>query len=72
METDELKEAIGRLKSSRHQRVDTSPGSTFEALLEQRIGDVERHVDELKSRINGLMFTVAAAIIAQLVISLVT
>ncbi len=71
MERDDLKEAISSLKSKGLRKVDVSPGSTFEALLEQRIQDMERHVDELKNRINGLVFVVVGAVIAQLVLSLI-
>ena len=70
MERDELKEAIGRLRGTSRPKVDVSPGSTFEALLEQRIRDMERHVDELKARINWMMFLIAGAIIAQIVLGL--
>lgn len=71
MAPDELKEAIRRLKGPGPKGVDLSPASTFEALLEQRLREVERNVGELKDRINGLVFVVIGAIIVQVVLGLV-
>ena len=68
MGSDELGDAIRRLRTPSSPGVDLSPASTFDALLEQRISQLERHVDELKTRVNGLIFLVAGAVIAQIVL----
>lgn len=70
VESDELKNALRKLRKPPLAGVDLSPASTFDALLEQRIGHLERHVDELKTRINGLVFLVAGAVIIQIVLGL--
>ncbi len=70
MGSEELKEAIRRLRGPRPRGVNLSPTSPFEALLDQRIKDMERNVSELKGRINGLVFVVVGAIIAQVILGL--
>ena len=70
MGSDELKNAIRKLRKPSSPAVDLSPASTFDALLEQRIGHLERNVDELKTRVNGLVFLVAGAVIVQIVLGL--
>ncbi len=69
MESDELKDALQKLRRPRAPQVDLSPASTFDALLDQRLGHLERHVEELKTRINGLVFLVIGAVVAQIVLS---
>ena len=69
MESDELKDALRKLRRPRPPEVDLSPASTFDALLDQRLGHLERHVEELKTRINGLVFLVIGAVVAQIVLS---
>lgn len=70
MESDPLKDALRRLRRPRPPEVDVSPASTFDALLDQRLDHLERHVEELKTRINGLVFLVIGAVIAQVVLSI--
>lgn len=70
MGTKELEEAIRRLRGPGRERVDTSPESTFEALLDVRLKALERQVGELRGRVNGLLFAVATAIVVQLVLGL--
>ena len=69
MDSDELKDALRKLRRPRPPEVDLSPASTFDALLDQRLGHLERHVEELKTRINGLVFLVIGAVVAQIVLS---
>ena len=69
MESDPLKDALRKLRRPRPPEVDLSPASTFDALLDQRLGHLERHVEELKTRINGLVFLVIGAVVAQIVLS---
>ena len=68
MDSDRLKDAIRRLRRPQTSEVDLSPASTFDALLDQRLDHLERHVEELKKRINGLLFLVLAAVVAQVVL----
>ncbi|MDA0988936.1 MAG: hypothetical protein O2783_07435 [Chloroflexi bacterium] len=70
MGSDELKNALRKHRKPSLAGVDLSPASTFDALLEQRIGHLERMVDELKARVNGLVFLVAGAVIIQIVLGL--
>ena len=70
MESDPLRDALRRLRRPRPPEVDLSPVSTFDALLDQRLDHLERHVEELKTRINGLVFLVIGAVIAQVVLSI--
>ena len=72
MGSDPLKDAIRRLRRPRppEAEVSLSPASTFDALLDQRLDHLERQVDELKTRINGLMFLVIGAVVAQIILSL--
>ena len=69
MESSELKDALRKLRRPRAPEVDLSPASTFDALLDQRLGHLERHVEELKTRINGLVFLVIGAVVAQIDLS---
>lgn len=70
MESDPLKDALRRLRRPRPPEVDLSPASTFDALLDHRLDHLERQVDELKKRINGLVFLVIGAVVAQVVLSI--
>ena len=51
--------------------VDLGPGSTFEALLDQRMCSLEASMGELKERVNGLIFLVVGAALVQVVLRLV-
>ncbi len=70
MGSEDLKNAMRRLRGSSPRGVNLSPSSTFDALLDQRMGHLERTVDELKTRVNGLVFLVAGAVIVQVVLRL--
>ena len=73
MGAKELNSAIRRLRKGRPpQGVNTSPDSPFEALLELRMKALERQVEEVKGRVNGLLFAVLAAIVIQLVLGLIS
>ena len=66
-----LRQVLGKLgRASKGRKLDVSPDSPFDALLEQRIQALERQVEELKGRINGLMLAVAGAVIIQLILGL--
>ena len=70
MPSEEIREAAKRLRRDLWDGVDLSPRSAFDALLDARLNVLERQVDELKGRVNGLIFLVIAAVIVQIVISL--
>ena len=67
-----LEEAIQGLKRTRPAGIETSPTSTFEALLDQRIKNLERQVEELKARTNWVLVALLGAIVAQVVSRLMT
>ena len=68
MSDKEIRDAVRKLRRPPAPGLDLSPASTFDALLEQRIGHLERHVEELKTRINGLVFLVAGAVVVQIIL----
>ena len=70
MASEELKKAIEKLKRPPEGGVDLSPRTPFDALLAERIKGLERQVDELKGRVNGLMLLVAGAVIVQVILNL--
>lgn len=70
MPSEEMREAARRLRRDLWDGVNLSPRSAFDALLDARLNVLERQVDELKGRVNGLIFLVIAAVIVQIVIGL--
>ncbi|MBI4297845.1 MAG: hypothetical protein HY676_04870 [Chloroflexi bacterium] len=64
-------EALRRLRRPSPKPVNLTPASTFEAILEERIQGLAHQVDELKSRVNGLVFVVVGAVVVQIVLGLV-
>lgn len=66
----ELDDAIRRLRRPARRGVNTAPESPFEALLELRMKALEHQLEELKGRVNGLLFAVVAAIVIQLILGL--
>lgn len=47
------------------------PATAFDVLLQERINALERGLDEVKGRVNGLIFLVVGAVVAQVVLGLV-
>ncbi len=70
MASEELKKAIRKLRRPSEAGVDLSPRTPFDALLAEQIKGLERQVEELKGRVNGLMLLVAGAVIVQVVLNL--
>ena len=70
MPSEEMREAARRLRRDLWDGVNLSPRSAFDALLDARLNVLERQVDELKGRVNGLIFLVIAAVIVQIVMGL--
>ena len=49
---------------------DLGPGSTFEALLDQRLKDLAAEMAEIKLRVNGLLFVIVGALIVDVALRL--
>ena len=77
MAAERLHRTLRRLRKSADPaaalpgEIDLGPGSTFEALLDQRMSSLEAAVGELKERVNGLIFLVVGAALVQVVLRLV-
>jgi hypothetical protein len=73
---DSLERAIADLGARwRRSRADDAlveglTPAAFRAVVAQRLHALERDVAEVRARINGLMFVVAGAVVAQLVLRL--
>lgn len=68
-----LEDAIARLGKRRH----TEPAvpsrlspEAFRAVVDERLRALERQLDEVKSRVNGLIFLLAGAVATQVVLRL--
>jgi hypothetical protein len=60
-----------RSRTSRPSRIDAVEAMTpeaFRAVVAQRLQALERDVAEVRARINGLLFVVAGAVVAQLLL----
>ena len=74
---DPVKRAIARLRSSLEtpraplSRINLSPGSPFEALIEARQRELEREMEEVKGSVNGLIFLVVGTALVQVVMRLI-
>jgi len=47
--------------------VEISPGCPFGALVEERLKDMERNIQEVKGRINGLIFLILGLILTEVI-----
>ena len=66
-----LREALGRFRRRPEKEgVDLSPDTPFDALLDLRIGAIEKQVEELRGRLNGLMFTILGAVVIQVLLGI--
>jgi hypothetical protein len=70
--SEELISAMRKLagRGRRHSSLDISPGCAFGAVVEERLRDLERHIDEVKGRLSGLLFLVTGAVVVQVIIKL--
>jgi hypothetical protein len=48
-----------------------SPGCTFGALVEERLKEMEANIQEVKARINGLIFLIIGLVVAEVIMHLV-
>jgi len=64
---------LGRGRARRHEEPvpveGLSPGA-FRAVVDERLRNLERQLDEVKGRVNGLIFLLAGAVASQLVLRL--
>jgi len=69
-----LERAIARLRRSPPPRDEeplaTLSGPAFRATVNERLRGLERQLDEVKGRVNGLIFLLAGTVAAQLVLRL--
>ncbi len=69
MKRDEFKDALRKLFGKKPRvRIEVSPESPFDVLLQERIASLEREIQEVKGRVNGLLFLVVGAVIVQVVL----
>ncbi|TMG00845.1 MAG: hypothetical protein E6I09_12995 [Chloroflexi bacterium] len=71
--TDALERAIARFRRSPERNgkaPEPSSAAAFRAAVELRLSNLERDVGDLKGRINGLIFVVLGAVIAQVLLRL--
>ncbi|MDO8531413.1 MAG: hypothetical protein Q7T26_04480 [Dehalococcoidia bacterium] len=61
----------GREGQANGARVEVAPASAFEAVLEQRLKELEAQVEEVKGRVNGLLYLVAGTVLLEVVLRLV-
>lgn len=71
-----LERAIIGLRRSRTQQHATGTATglspaAFRAVVDERLRNLERQLDEVKGRVNGLIFLLAGAVAAQFVLRLV-
>ena len=70
-----LKKAVSRLarpgRATSAPPLDVAPGCTFGAGVAERLKALEQGMGEVKGRLNGLIFVVIGAVVADLVTRLV-
>lgn len=62
-----LEAAVGQA-AQRSQRV--SANAAFRAAVEHRLRNLESQLEEVKSRLNGLLFFIASTVVAQVLLRL--
>jgi hypothetical protein len=66
-----LEHALARFARARRATAQSpATPSTFRAVVEQRLQNVERQLDELKGRVNGLLFLLAGTVAVEVVLRL--
>ena len=61
----------GARASSNGEMLEVMTAPAFRAVVAQRLRALERDVAEVRTRVNGLLFVVAGAVVTQLVLRLV-
>jgi hypothetical protein len=74
---DKSGEALARVikrwrdgNAARNSALETMSPPAFRAIVAERLRNLERELVEVRSRVNGLMFVVAGAVITQVVLRL--
>lgn len=73
-----LEDAIARIAGARRdgrgdvvpEHIESLSSPAFRALVAERLRILDRDVAEVRSRVNGLLFVVAGAVVTQLVLRL--
>ncbi|MGD0205416.1 MAG: hypothetical protein ABSB57_03105 [Dehalococcoidia bacterium] len=60
-----------RQRAAQKEGTETSNGDPFRAVVEERLHHLEQQLDELKGRVNGLIFLVAGTALTQVIIKLI-
>jgi hypothetical protein len=71
---DPLKDALARLRRPAGPPptpLQLGPTTAFEVAVDQRLRNLEARVEEVKGRINGLIFLLVGAVLLELVMRLV-
>ncbi len=66
-----LERALARLRREREDestRTDWLSPQAFRAVVDERLRSLERQLDEVKGRVNGLIFLLAGTVAAQLIL----
>jgi len=73
MNLTEMKEAEAPPARRRSVRRAGSRGSSvaFQAVVEERLRSLEKQLDELKGRVNGLIFLIIGVVVTQVILGLV-
>lgn len=72
MKAGELTHAIARLRRVHDPSIplEAMTAPAFRAIVAERLRALERDVAEVRSRVNGLLFVVAGAVVTQIVLRL--
>jgi hypothetical protein len=60
-----------RQRAAQKEGTETSSDDPFRAVVEERLHHLEQQLDELKGRVNGLIFLVAGTALTQVIIKLI-
>ncbi len=74
MAHEELTRALRALRGKDRQTLppfNVEPGCPFGAVVRERLTDLQRQVEEVKERLNGLLFLVVGAVVVDIVLRLV-
>ncbi len=66
-----LERTLARIAKARRTAEAPPPAQTFRAVMEERLRNLERQLDEVKGRVNGLLFLLAGAVATEVVLRLV-
>lgn len=69
--TQELKRTIALLGGKSSHRGLTPPSIAFGAVVEERLRGLQQQLDEVKGRVNGLVYTLVGAVIVEIVLRVI-